>query len=95
MPIVSRDYCNKKIINVGYIDSNRICAGGESGKDSCQGDSGGPLMVRSSGDWHIEQRWYQEGIVSRGVGCGFAGYPGVYMRVAYYMDWIVDNLRSS
>ncbi|KAF2880109.1 hypothetical protein ILUMI_26066 [Ignelater luminosus] len=74
--------------------SDRICAGGEAGKDSCAGDSGGPLMHLSIGDLYVEQRWYQEGIVSRGVGCGYLGYPGVYVRVAHYMNWIVENLRS-
>lgn len=60
-----------------------ICAG-EKGKDSCQGDSGGP-MVDSAGK--------QVGVVSWGIGCALAGYPGVYARVSTYADWISSTAK--
>ena len=63
-----------------------------SGKDSCGGDSGGPLVTRGdiSGD-----PWYQVGIVSFGnTKCGAKGVPGVYTKVAAFVDWIVDNLED-
>ena len=55
-----------------------ICAG-EKGKDSCQGDSGGPM---------VDAAKKQVGVVSWGIGCALAGYPGVYARVSTYADWI-------
>ena len=54
---------------------NAICAG-EEGKDSCSGDSGGPLMVQRRGQWTVL------GVVSWGVGCAQAQYPGVYARLS-------------
>lgn len=51
----------------------------------CQGDSGGPLMLS------VKNQWEQVGIVSFGKGCG--DYPGVYIKVASYLDWIKANLR--
>jgi hypothetical protein len=46
------------------------------GKDSCSGDSGGPI-VRVVGNEHR-----QVGIVSWGVECANADYPGVYSKIA-------------
>ena len=56
-----------------------ICAGDEKGgKDACQNDSGGPLVVNN----------VLYGIVSFGIGCGRADFPGVYTNVAKYASWI-------
>lgn len=72
-------------INIG---PSQLCAGGEFAKDSCDGDSGGPLMRKAH-----KQRWYLEGVVSFGNRCGLEGWPGVYTRVADYIDWIQKSLR--
>ncbi|CAB1341371.1 unnamed protein product [Coregonus sp. 'balchen'] len=60
-----------------------MCAGfWEGGKDTCQGDSGGPLVRLSAG------QFVQVGITSFGKGCGREVFPGVYTRLASYMDFI-------
>ncbi|KAJ8960290.1 hypothetical protein NQ318_004015 [Aromia moschata] len=67
--------------------------GGREGKDSCPGDSGGPLQVASF--LNEDTRYVQHGVVSFGPRhCGLEGFPGVYTRVAYYMDWILDTIGS-
>ena len=70
------------------ISEKQICAGGENGKDSCSGDSGGPLMYFDM----EEQRWFAEGVVSFGIMCGEAGWPGVYTHLPKYYDWILQHL---
>nr|XP_045584606.1 phenoloxidase-activating factor 2-like [Procambarus clarkii] len=65
-----------------------MCAGGEQGKDACKGDGGGPLACEGP-----DGRYQLAGIVSWGIGCGSSGVPGVYVNVAYYLDWIIRTIR--
>lgn len=51
-----------------------------------QGDQGGPLVFKNSdGDFELV------GLVSVNFSCG-EGRPGLYTEVAYYIDWINDNM---
>ena len=73
-------------------EANDICAGElNGGLDACQGDSGGPLFCHSV--MNVKE-WYLAGVVSHGEGCARAGEPGVYTRVALYLDWIDDVMKS-
>ncbi|CAJ1051636.1 trypsin-like [Xyrichtys novacula] len=68
------------------ITQNMVCAGSVyGGKDSCQGDSGGPLICDGK----------FEGIVSWGIGCAYAYYPGVYTKVRNYLSWINGVIQNS
>jgi len=79
------------------ITSSMLCAnvvGG--GKDSCQGDSGGPLVTASGGNGVTPgQNYFQIGVVSWGIGCADANYPGVYARVTAQLSWIQENLAKA
>lgn len=89
--MVGVDECGPKYnaVRVKIADS-QICAGGVKGKDSCRGDSGGPLMTISAD----KANWYTVGIVSFGpTPCGFENWPGIYTRVANYVDWIIGKLK--
>lgn len=84
IPLVSQNDC--EVAYPGLISSSMICAGyPQGGTDACAGDSGGPL---SCGDVQNQL----DGIVSWGIGCGRPGYPGVYTKVAPFVDWIVSNV---
>ncbi|XP_041979585.1 serine protease persephone-like [Aricia agestis] len=90
--VVSRSVCGESYTNwrklpVG-ISNEQICAGDPQGiRDTCQGDSGGPLqgLTGTDGLYRII------GITSFGRGCG-SPVPGVYTRVAHYLDWIESQV---
>ncbi|KAL4707784.1 hypothetical protein ACJJTC_001730, partial [Scirpophaga incertulas] len=66
------------------ITQGQLCAGDpQGGHDACQGDSGGPLQVMFENASHYEL----VGVTSFGEGCGTTK-PGVYTRIAHYIDWI-------
>ncbi|CAF4692843.1 unnamed protein product [Rotaria sp. Silwood1] len=60
----------------------QFCAGSlKDGRDPCYGDTGGPIL-----QW-MDNRWEQVGIASYSR-CGIPGYPSIYTRLAYYINWI-------
>ncbi|CAH2056129.1 unnamed protein product, partial [Iphiclides podalirius] len=86
VPLMDLDTCRKNQVLGGRqqpILDSMICAGILSGGvDACRGDSGGPLACRTEGRWELQ------GVVSWGSGCARRARPGVYTRVASYVDWI-------
>lgn len=71
----------------GQISDSMMCANVDGGgKDACQGDSGGPCVVETNGQ-HT-----QVGVVSWGIGCASAAFPGVYSRISEAFDWIDDTV---
>ncbi|XP_072947858.1 uncharacterized protein [Epargyreus clarus] len=87
VPVIGHGQCQQQLrqTRLGYnyeLNPGFICAGGEEGKDACKGDGGGPLVCERGGTWQLV------GVVSWGIGCGQPGVPGVYVKVAHYLDWI-------
>ena len=71
------------------MTEDMLCAGvDEGGKDACQGDSGGPLVTTDDDNNGAATL---VGVVSWGVGCAEEDYPGIYARVAHFLDWISSN----
>jgi tryptase len=71
---------------MSYREAIHVCASVDGRVDTCQGDSGGPLALRRGGGWVLG------GVTSFGHGCAVPGFPGVYVRVAAYHDWIVSHI---
>ncbi|XP_014641768.1 PREDICTED: plasma kallikrein [Ceratotherium simum simum] len=87
IPLVTNEECQERLRD-HEITNQMICAGHkEGGKDACKGDSGGPLVCKHKGTWHLV------GITSWGEGCARREQPGVYTRVAEYIDWILENTQ--
>ncbi|KAL7024686.1 hypothetical protein ACKWTF_013167 [Chironomus riparius] len=90
---VAQAQCQRSYRTIGVrIFDNQICFGGMDGKDSCNGDSGSPLMKFGKFPHSKFSHYMQVGLVSFGPkNCGTDNFPGVYVRLADYMDWIIDN----
>jgi trypsin len=81
VPLITDADCVKSY--PAYKAEAMVCAGvPQGGVDSCQGDSGGPLIVNGK----------LAGITSWGEGCAAPGKPGVYTRLAVYMDLLADEV---
>merc|ERR1712018_951278 len=91
VPVVSDEDCNASYGASGYaVADSMICAGlPEGGNDSCQGDSGGPFFSNES-----PETGELLGIVSWGIGCARAGYPGVYTEVSHFVEWITETMAT-
>ncbi|XP_017781181.1 PREDICTED: venom protease-like [Nicrophorus vespilloides] len=82
----NRNYgVNLRTLQDGIDEKTQICAG-DPGKDTCPGDSGGPLQTKYQ--FQLYRNYYIHGVTSFGKACLLTNSPGVYTRVANYIDWI-------
>jgi V8-like Glu-specific endopeptidase len=72
----------------GIIDTMICASTPELRKDSCSGDSGGPLFTCTGNTCR------QIGVVSWGIGCARAEFPGVYTSVTKFQEWIGRIIRK-
>lgn len=98
LKVISNDECSASKGSIGGFDEtyngqitpNMMCAK-DPNQDACQGDSGGPLVVQGhrgpDGSDDV-----QVGVVSWGVGCAQASFPGVYSRVSKAYEWIKEEV---
>ncbi|KAL2807226.1 transmembrane protease serine 5 isoform 2, partial [Daubentonia madagascariensis] len=90
VPLLSTQLCNSSCVYSGALTPRMLCAGYLDGRaDACQGDSGGPLVCPDGGIWRLV------GVVSWGRGCAEPNHPGVYAKVAEFLDWIHDTAQDS
>ncbi|XP_074954428.1 serine protease 56 [Phalacrocorax aristotelis] len=91
VPLLSQETC-RGALGRDMLTNAMFCAGYLSGGiDSCQGDSGGPLACQDPSS----HRFILYGITSWGDGCGEQGKPGVYTRVAAFVDWLRLQMDST
>jgi secreted trypsin-like serine protease len=76
------------------ITESIMCAGPlmGGGRSTCHGDSGGPLMIQGN-EWNNHLLVGVTSFHTSGD-CAQSGYPDVYGRVAYVIDWIKDTACS-
>ncbi|KAG5673158.1 hypothetical protein PVAND_003226 [Polypedilum vanderplanki] len=93
LPYVDNQDCAIKFQAIPQpIYSTYLCAGGFNKTDSCKGDSGGGITSLAIIDRKPKIVLY--GVVSFGIECSRKDIilPGVYTNIAYYLDWILDNM---
>ncbi|WP_191971073.1 S1 family serine peptidase [Methylobacterium soli] len=99
IPLVERSICRSVFEPNGEkIPEGAICGGFVSGDfDSCQGDSGGPLVYRSQSSsarsgFSVDPVLI--GVISWGIGCGFADLYGVYTSSLFYRKWAETAVQN-
>jgi trypsin len=89
VPVYNFEKCQQNYQEAKYPVSNwdtQFCAGFPEGQtDTCTGDSGGPLFVIENNAQILV------GLTSHGRGCALVNRPGIYTRIAAFIDWIKDN----
>ncbi|XP_043289165.1 chymotrypsin-like elastase family member 2A isoform X2 [Venturia canescens] len=92
VPILNLEDCQRAYGKGVPIGPGHLCAGHTDGSSgSCVGDSGGPLQCRRRSDGV----WQLTGVTSFGSGCARPGFPDVYTRLRYYLDWIKTTIATS
>jgi len=81
--IVSSQACDAAYPSATIVPT-MLCASNEigTGAGPCDGDRGGPLIMNDSGK--------VVGLISWGFGCAIKGYPGVYTKLSFYLDWMAS-----
>uniref|UniRef100_A0A3F2YQ77 Peptidase S1 domain-containing protein n=1 Tax=Anopheles albimanus TaxID=7167 RepID=A0A3F2YQ77_ANOAL len=91
---VDREACNEHYQNIRGLRAGlhdyQMCAG-HTLMDTCPGDSGGPLQVKLLHNTRITP--FVVAVTSFGSACGLS-VPGVYVRVAPYVQWIQSVFKS-
>lgn len=69
------------------LDDSHVCTSGDGMVNHCKGDSGGPLL------YYNRKSILYAVIASGSKACGVGTKPGLYTKVSYFIDWILDNLK--
>jgi len=92
VPVTSNAECNATYADLPYltINDSMFCAGlPEGDKGACNGDNGSPIICGADGSKQ------NMGIMSRVVyGCADPGYPDIYTKTSFYVDWIMETMAS-
>ncbi|GAB6023560.1 hypothetical protein CHUAL_008330 [Chamberlinius hualienensis] len=89
IPVYPQKDCKTRYTFTNAVIDNRvICTmyNGTVKQGPCEGDSGSPAS------WKCGERFILGGIASFTIRCG--EFPGAYVNVSYYRDWIISNIPS-
>ncbi|XP_072394795.1 elastase-1-like isoform X1 [Diabrotica undecimpunctata] len=95
----SNESCNntlvpteKGVLPEAIVKNKIVCAGGKT-TDGCQIDSGSPLQIDRKDSNEESCMYYAVGVSSFGSRvCGKKELPAAFIRISYYIKWIVNNV---
>lgn len=87
IPVVTSRRC-AFMYNDQFIADTMTCAGDGYNADGCDGDSGSPLTFRNEND-DVYTLWAMNSWSN--MPCASGGYPGVYVRVSNFLQWVKDT----
>lgn len=88
VPYVHAVTCaSDRMWGAGRITINKFCAGAVN-RDTCSGDSGGPATATVNGTNVLA------GVTSSGGECGAPNKPGIYTKVANFVQWIDGEVNK-
>lgn len=87
LTLLNIDTCNQTYIQLAErklkaLNGGHLCTA-PGKRDTCDGDSGGPLQIVSNIGVSTVV-----GVTSSGISCGSTFIPGIYTKVAFFVDWI-------
>lgn len=86
MKVIDFNECNSEKSYNGSVQMGMMCIGIMNGAvDACTYDSGGPAICNR----------VLTGLVSTGNECGKPNYPGIYVDIEFYRDWIETNQMNN
>ena len=90
--IMSDEFCRAHMDNRQervFFPEKEFCAGEGVSSAFCVGDAGGPLICIEDG------KPVQYGIASYTLKCGQTGFPGIYVPVSRYIDWMDEIILGT
>ena len=88
IPVRTSQFCSEKYGNSLIVADTMTCAGDGYNADGCDGDSGSPLTYRNMNDG-VYTLWGMNSWSN--MPCATDGYPGVYVRVSNFLQWVKDT----
>lgn len=93
VPIKNLGYC-RRVYYYNLFSKKQICAGGKGSKNARNVGSGGPLIISDASGVADVPKFFLYGIASyEDDSSGRKHPPRVYTNVAFYMQWIMENIK--
>lgn len=92
--VLPRNTCSDSL-QLKTITNAQSCVAYEDDSAICKSDSGSPIIQVYKNSLTKLPHWYLEGVLSSGIGCNTKNATSIYIRVAAYINWIVNVVSDN